>query len=132
VLKAGWQQAALAALGAGLLGLAGLVGRLVVSAHYDGVIGVWDLASGKQLQRLPGHSGVVRGVAVSPDGRQVVSGGGDRTVLVWTLPDGHEFVRWVGDSPVTSCRVEPHAPLTITVGDEGGAVYTLELRGQSS
>ena len=41
------------------------------------------------LRSLEGHTGWVRAVAVSPDGRLIVSGSDDRTVKVWDLENGH-------------------------------------------
>ena len=48
-------------------------GRLAVSASSDKTLKVWDLASGRELRTLEGHSEGVRGVAVSADGRLAVS-----------------------------------------------------------
>ena len=48
-------------------------GRWAVSASEDKTLKVWDLESGRELCTLTGHSDVVLGVAVTPDGRRVVS-----------------------------------------------------------
>lgn len=39
----------------------------------DQVIGVWDLVTGARTNRLKGHTGVVDGIAFSPDGATIVS-----------------------------------------------------------
>jgi WD40 repeat protein len=49
---------------------------------------VWELESGRLLRSLEGHTGRVRAVAVSPDGRFIVSGSEDGTVKVWELESG--------------------------------------------
>jgi WD40 repeat protein len=49
---------------------------------------VWDLDSGRQVERLEGHTGHVLAVAVSADGGVAVSGGDDRKVLVWDVDAG--------------------------------------------
>jgi len=58
------------------------------TADKDMRVWVWDLATGKCRARLTGHTGEVRCVAVSADGRTAVSGGKDFTVLVWDLVAG--------------------------------------------
>ena len=52
--------------------------RLAAGAEYDPVAWVWDVASGKEVGRFPGHDGYgVRSVAFSPDGRLLTTGSYD-------------------------------------------------------
>ena len=81
---------------------------------------VWDLASGETVRTLSGHTGGVRAVAVTPDGRQVVSGSGDKTLRVWDLASG-ETVRTL--SGHTGCGAGGG-------GDAGRPPAGLRLRGQ--
>ncbi len=42
---------------------------------------VWDIATGKEMSMLEGHSSAVSSVAISPDGKTIVSGGSrDKTI----------------------------------------------------
>ena len=49
----------------------------------DDYVRVWDVESGKELRRLEGHTGLVRAVSVTGDGRVAVSCGNDNTIRVW-------------------------------------------------
>jgi WD40 repeat protein len=62
-------------------------GRVVALGEAGGEIPLLDLATGKELRRLRGHSGPVCSLAFSLDGKVLVSGGCDSTVLVWGVPD---------------------------------------------
>src|SRR5207248_7841979 len=58
-------------------------GRLLAARTAQGPILIWDILSGQELARLPGHRGGTTLLAWSPDGRRLVSAGGDLTLLVW-------------------------------------------------
>ncbi|BAY33549.1 protein kinase [Nostoc carneum NIES-2107] len=62
-------------------------GRLLAS-NSDRTIQVWNLATGKQVSKLKGHSQRVNVVAISPNGKILVSGSEDSTVKVWNLSTG--------------------------------------------
>ena len=51
-------------------------------------IWVWDLQKRKPITYLKGHTGVVYGIKMTPDGRQIVSASHDETLRVWDLASG--------------------------------------------
>jgi WD40 repeat protein len=62
----------------------------------DAAIRVWDVETGQEVRRMEGHRGIVRSVAVSPDGRRVLSGGRDSAVILWDAEAGAEIRRFRG------------------------------------
>jgi WD40 repeat protein/tRNA A-37 threonylcarbamoyl transferase component Bud32 len=57
-----------------------------LSADFDCRVRLWDLATGKELQRFEGHTGAVWNVDCSADGRYALSGSSDGTLRLWKLP----------------------------------------------
>ncbi len=41
---------------------------------------MWDIATGKEMSKLEGHSRRVYSVAISPDGKTIVFGSYDETI----------------------------------------------------
>lgn len=64
---------------------------LIVSAGWDKIVKVWDLAHCKLRTNLIGHTGYVNTVTVSPDGSLCASGGKDGTAMLWDLNEGRHL-----------------------------------------
>jgi WD40 repeat protein/serine/threonine protein kinase len=67
--------------------------KIVISAggtsnDNDGIVKIWDFATGQCLRTLTGHSGRVNCVHVSSDGRYAASGSNDKTVRLWEVQSG--------------------------------------------
>ena len=62
-------------------------GRYIASGGADGVLKVWDIRTGGELQEGIGHSKKVNAVRWAPDDKQLVSVGDDGCALVWNAYD---------------------------------------------
>jgi WD40 repeat protein/tetratricopeptide (TPR) repeat protein len=68
-------------------------GKLLAMASREGTVQLWDVAPGKLLATLKGHSSAVEAVVFSPDGRTLVSGGTDQTVRLWNVETRRELMQ---------------------------------------
>jgi WD40 repeat protein len=57
----------------------------------DGVIRLWDIASGELRQSFSGHTSAISRLAFAPDGRTLASLGADNVVNLWHLVTGQRF-----------------------------------------
>jgi WD40 repeat protein len=74
-------------------------GKLLAGAGADGIVRLWEVATGWLRHRFEGHRAEVRSLAFAPDGRTLASGSMDTTILIWAVP--------AGLSGVTSGGIEP-------------------------
>lgn len=90
---------------------------------------------------LTGHSGLIRSVAMSPDGKTVVSGSGDKTINLWNLGSGkllHTFeahsnwVRCVAFSPQSELLASCSADKTIKLWQLSNYKLIHTLTGHSN
>jgi WD40 repeat protein len=64
------------------------------------MVKLWEAGSGRPLTTLQGHTGLVRGVALSGDGRLLASGGQDGTVKLWEPASGQPLATLQGHTGV--------------------------------
>ncbi len=67
-------------------------GRTVISGGADGILSLWDAATGVQRQALAAYAPIVD-LAVSEDGRRLGAGLADATARVFALPSGQPLAR---------------------------------------
>jgi len=64
-------------------------GRKLIVGNWKGSIQVFDLPSGELSATLKGHSSVVCGLTLSPDGKTLASCSHDRTIKFWDFAAAH-------------------------------------------
>jgi WD40 repeat protein len=95
-------------------------GRQILAGSGDKTLRLWDLETGKLIQRFVGHADMVRNAAFLPGGRRVLSVSYDRTAKVWDVASGrclYTFTRHRGG--VKGVAVAPDGLYVFTVADDG-------------
>jgi RNA polymerase sigma factor (sigma-70 family) len=100
-------------------------GKTLISCGCDGVIRLWDVATGKELRRFVGHRGRISLIALSPNGGLLASWGmtgsnGDG-VRVWEIATGKEMRRLQGpkEGHLMSLAWSPDNETLAAGGDDG-------------
>ncbi len=93
----------------------------------DGVIGLWDMNTGKLLQTFKGYKDSVTSVVFSPDGGLLAGGSYDETIRLWELPSTHvRITPYPAEAPAIGQQVTVH--ISITEGQNvGGYQATVEF-----
>jgi len=72
-------------------------GKTLASGSVAGLVGLWDVASVRELRRLDAHSGWITSLAWSPDGKTLASASMNNLVRLWDPASGQELRRLEGD-----------------------------------
>ncbi len=63
-------------------------GKLLATGDSNGVVRLWETASGRELLTCKGHTTLVNSVALSPSSEMLASGSDDQTVRLWNVSSG--------------------------------------------
>jgi len=99
----------------------------VVSASSDHTLKVWDLASGRELTTLQGHTDWVTACAVAPDGQRVVSASSDQTLKIWDLASGTCLLTHHANAAFWAVTATTTA---VIAGDATGTVWFFDVPSQ--
>ncbi len=71
-------------------------GRYLVSGAENGVIYLWDLATGERLREFVGHADRITQLTFNKSGSEFLSGSADRVAILWNVTDGQILRRLTG------------------------------------
>jgi guanine nucleotide-binding protein subunit beta-2-like 1 protein len=110
---------------------------IIVSAGWDKMVKVWNLANCRLRTNLgqksgEGHTGYINAVTVSPDGSLCASGGRDGTTKLWDLNEGQKLYSLeetgaVKDT-INTLAFSPNRYWLVTGTDSGVVVWDLESK----
>ncbi len=109
-------------------------GNRLITGGDDGWVRVWDVASGKEVQRFDGHPHIVYALAVSPNGKFALTGSGregeedvDWTVCLWDIATGTELKRLAGHGlGVTSVAFTADGSQAV-IGEFSGTIRLMDV-----
>lgn len=115
-------------------------GSVLATGKYTGEVKLWDVASGREIASLPGHSEHINSIAFSKDDRLIFTGSWDGTLKMWDATF-HQCLKTIPTRKKsdTGMALSPDEKFLATGGMDGVArIYdiktgelTSELKGHS-
>ncbi|MEV5875555.1 TIR domain-containing protein [Streptomyces sp. NPDC052101] len=95
-------------------------GALLVTGGNDGVVRLWEPATGQGRRILRGHGRRIGTLSFSADGAMLAAGGNDGVVRVWHSASGRRLRELTGQSDrLVSAAFGPAGPLLATASSDG-------------
>jgi WD40 repeat protein/tetratricopeptide (TPR) repeat protein len=99
-------------------------GTRIASASDDGLVRVWDAATGTELKKLRGHDDWVTSAVWTPDGTRILGADGHSgRITLWDAETGRVLSSWVASDSdkVTNMAISPDGKWT-ALGAENGII----------
>ncbi len=101
-------------------------GKLVAVGLDNGLVQIYDAGSGKLLQAISAHQGVVTSLGFSPDGKRLATTSSDRSVKVWDTTTWRSTNTLYGSSQtIISVRWLPDSRSLISYSNGDSLVWRL-------
>ena len=95
-------------------------GKTLLTAGGDGIIRVWDLASGQLQRTLTGHTNAIYIAGFSPNEKLIASSSRDTTARIWDYATGRELHKLTGfHCAVKWVAFSPNGKTVAAVGNDG-------------
>ncbi len=85
----------------------------------EGIVRIWDSATGLEVSVLAGHTEEVYSAAYSPDGKSIVTASADQTVRIWDAATGKELRSLNHTQSVRSASYSPDGKTIVTASADG-------------
>jgi WD40 repeat protein len=109
------------------IGLSATSPPLLITLNYNDRTGrVWDVATGRQIAVLKGHTEQISDVALAADGRVAATASYDRTVKLWDVASGRELRTLTEHDKVLTVAFSPDGAL-VASGSSDHAVRVWEV-----
>jgi WD40 repeat protein len=102
-------------------------GTRVVSGSDDQSVRIWDASTGKEVQKLDGHTSRVCSVAFSHDGTRIVSGSDDQSMRIWDALTGKEVQKLDGHTSLIRSVAFSHDGTRVVSGSSDQSVRIWDM-----